>query len=538
LKWMGVDGHFNFRSGAHSFYNIYGIERVGRLAGIRFIGDHDWYREGCEILTGANDKYKDFAQQPDGSWGSQSGGLLDGNGPLATSFALLFLSKGRTPILISKLAFDGRNNDELSWNYKRNDSRNLVDYASRELFKKQPLAWQVYDPRKTRLTDRRTFDEELAGLAQSPILYMTGHKKPVLPEKQMDLLKRYLEEGGFILGHACCGSIEFAEGFRDLMKKIYPDTPLLPLRPDHPVWTAHKPVRPNAFEPGLEGIERGCKTVVIFSPAPLAGFWEESRFDPISTNADLAHGQDAFRLAGNIIAYATGLEAPKPRLSKRKITTGVEERTLPRDSLQIGQLRHDGDWQPAPNAVRQLAVNLRDSAKLDITLRKEEVRMNSEQVFDHRFLYMHGRNQFTFEDDDIKNMRAALTTGGVLFADACCGKKEFDTAFRNFAAKMFPKEKLEHIPLDDFLFSEALNGTAITTVRCRTEKADGTAALEMEAMPPFLEGVRINGRWVIIYSKYDVGCALEKHTSTACKGHDFDSALKLGSAAVLYSLKR
>jgi hypothetical protein len=40
------------------------------------------------------------------------------------------------------------------------------------------------------------------------------------------------------------------------------------------------------------------------------------------------------------------------------------------------------------------------------------------------------------------------------------------------------------------------------------------------------------------FSKYDIGCALEKHQSPDCLGHDHGSALKLGSAVVLYALKR
>jgi hypothetical protein len=33
------------------FYYLYGMERVGRLTGRRFIGRHDWYREGAESLV-------------------------------------------------------------------------------------------------------------------------------------------------------------------------------------------------------------------------------------------------------------------------------------------------------------------------------------------------------------------------------------------------------------------------------------------------------------------------------------------------------
>jgi len=54
---------------------------------------------------------------------------------------------------------------------------------------------------------------------------------------------------------------------------------------------------------------------------------------------------------------------------------------------------------------------------------------------------------------------------------------------------------------------------------------------------PYLEGIKIDGRWAVIYSKYDIGCALEKHQSSDCLGHDHASALRLASAAVLYAMQ-
>jgi hypothetical protein len=52
---------------------------------------------------------------------------------------------------------------------------------------------------------------------------------------------------------------------------------------------------------------------------------------------------------------------------------------------------------------------------------------------------------------------------------------------------------------------------------------------------PQLEGVRINGHWAIIYSKYDIGCALERHTGIECKGYTYESALKIAGNIVIYS---
>jgi hypothetical protein len=531
MRWLGLNFAFNTRG--HAFYNIYGIERVGRLSGQRFIGEHDWYREGCEILTGVNPKYRDLAQHEDGSWGVREG-LADGLPVISTSFALLFLSKGRTPILISKLAYDSPGGPN-EWNRKHHDARHLAEYASRELFKRQPMAWQVFDPRPANLGDRRILDEELVSLLQSPILYLNGHKRPQLTDAQQELLKRYVEEGGFILAEACCGSEEFADGFRGLMNKLFPDTPLKPLGPDHPVWSAHALIKPTEFK--LEGIERGCKTVVMFSPQPLAGYWEEGRFvPPPAPKPAIGRGQEAFRLAGNIIAYATGLEPPEPRLTKKKLTAKEDGANLPRHTLQIAQIRHSGDAEPAPAAMHNLASYLRDQYRLDVSLQKMMVNPGNEQLVPKfKFLYMHGRKKFQIDPEDLETLRFTLETGSVLLADACCGKKEFDESFRAFAKALFPNNKLEPIPLDDYLFSEKLNGQAIRKVNRRTENSQGKLEMNVD---PMLEGIKVDGRWVVIYSRYDLGCALEKNKSSACLGHDEQSAQRLAGAAVLYALKR
>ena len=79
----------------------------------------------------------------------------------------------------------------------------------------------------------------------------------------------------------------------------------------------------------LEGIEQGCKTVVVFSPQPLAGYWEVNQWTPRAAKIEVPatdRNTLAFRLGGNIIAYATGLEMPKPRLTKVELPDDNEER--------------------------------------------------------------------------------------------------------------------------------------------------------------------------------------------------------------------
>jgi len=524
MKWLNDENRFSWRPNSHMFYNVYGIERVGRLSGQRFLGERDWYREGCRTLVDM--------QSEDGSW-VRAGQGVDSWPVVSTSFALMFLSKGRTPILMTKMAYgkdDDLNQRGGGWNNKQSDLRHLIEFAKKDLFKNQPVAWQIYDARKLDLPDEESIRQQAAELLQSPILYLNGHHAPLLTATQKQVMKKYIEEGGFVFAEACCGREEFIKGFRELMLELFPNNPLRPLPPEHPIWRAHRPVPPDQF-PLLEGIELGCKTVVVLSGDPLSGYWEEERFMPAPNTPATNHGEQAYRLAGNVIAYATGLELPKPRLTRVEVAQ-ADDRVAPRSYLKVAQLRHEGNWEPAPNAMQNLMFHIRQTPKIDVALKKEVLSLTHPDVYSFKLLYMHGRNRFTVEDSELTILRANLESGGLLFADACCGKKEFDTAFRDFAAKLFPENKLERIPLDDFLFSEALNGKALKQVKCRRDLP------EYESVAPYLEGIKIDGRWVVIYSKFDIGCALEKHSSTDCKGHTHDSAMDIASAIVLYSMKR
>jgi hypothetical protein len=515
-RWLERD-RLNLRPQHGLFYNIYGIERLGRLSGQRFLVNHDWYREGCAILV-------DLQNKDEGSWSRAS--LHDSWPVISTSFALLFLSKGRTPVLISKFAH-GPGDD---WNNDHHDARNLVDYSSKEMFRRTPLAWQIFDTTQTRIEKEADLLDATSDLLQSPILYINGHRAPTFTENQKRLLKEYVNNGGFILAEACCGRKEFTIGFRELIKELF-DNELEPLADEHPIWSAWAPIKPDSCPYKLEGLQQGCKTVAILSPQDLSCLWEANQ-------RETPQGSMAFRLGANIIAYATGMDLPPARLTQVEVfRTEKDPKSVPRGFLKAAQLRHGGDWQPAPKAMRNLMQQLREKAGLDVALQTEPILLRNVKLpsfMKFKFLYLHGRKEFSFGDADLEKLRTNLEANGILLADACCGSPAFDRSFRAFVKGLFPAKALERIPLTDELFSKEVNGgKAITSVRCRRE-----GEKEYKDVPPYLEGIKVDGRWVVIYSKYDLGCALEKHQSSDCQGHDYESAVKIGSAVVLYWLKR
>jgi len=81
VAWL--QDHFSVKTnpperGLWLFYYLYGLERLGALAGLARIGDHDWYAEGAAVLVAR--------QNPEGAW-------RDATHPADTCFALLFLRR-------------------------------------------------------------------------------------------------------------------------------------------------------------------------------------------------------------------------------------------------------------------------------------------------------------------------------------------------------------------------------------------------------------------------------------------------------------
>lgn len=504
LAWMGRNFSVSSNPGGAQiwlYYYLYGMERAGRLTGRRFLGDHDWYRRGARYLT--------ERQQADGSWNPS---LAEGSLRIInTAFSLLFLSKGRIPILVNKLKY-GPNQD---WNNAPNDVNNLTDFLAQQWNVR--LNWQTVDARLATVED----------LLQAPVLTFSGHFSPRFTEAEKKLLREYVEQGGMILVDANCSCAGFDAGFRRLCQEIFPepDRALRPIEPGHGVWNSLFNLSDLAGNWPLFGIDMGCRTAVFYSPEDLSCQWELYRTKE-NQGASLA----ALRLGANIIAYATGPENLADKLEKRKVFETDKDDEIKRNFLQVAKIRHGGDWNPAPMAIRNLLGSLHDVAKVDVVRQQREIDILDPNFSNYPLAYMHGRNRFSLSSREKEVLADYLKRGGVLFADACCGSERFDESFRQLADGLLPGKRLEPIPPNHELFTRDI-GYDIQQVTF-------TKQLGERAGPPALEGIEIDGRYVVIYSKLDIGCALERQQSTACRGYSHDSALKIATNVVLYALKQ
>jgi hypothetical protein len=269
----------NFPNGQQwKFYFLDALEQAGQLSGVRLFGENDWFQDGARELI--------RAQSLDtGEW---RGALGEREPIIATSFALMFLCRGRSPVLIQK-ARHGPGDD---WMNDPDDVRNLVATVARDW--NMPLNWQVVN------LDSATVSE----LLLAPILFLNGHQSPGLNARAKQALRAYVEQGGFIFAEACCGSKDFDRGLRALLSELFPalETRLHPLAFDHPVWSARHALK--AEDHALWGLEQGGRTAVIYSRGDLSCRWNlRDRYpDEPATVLAIEVGQ-------NVVAYASRRQA-------------------------------------------------------------------------------------------------------------------------------------------------------------------------------------------------------------------------------------
>ncbi len=499
IDWMAARFRVgeNFGGGYQwRYYYLYGLERAGRLTGLRFFGEHDWYREGAEKLVHDQDNLSGF-------W---KGSLIEQNSLVATSFALLFLAKGRAPVLINKLRHGPRGD----WNNDTDDIRNLVGLVSRDW--KNLLSWQVVDPNVASVEE----------MLQAPIAFFNGHDAPEFTPEGKKTLRDFVEQGGFIFAEACCGRAEFDRGVRALMKEVFPEPEyeLHPLAEDHAVWRAKHLLLPDLHP--LWGIEHGCRTVVIYSPEDLSCYWNQMENSP--GNPAVVKAQ---KVGQNVVDYATGRELPADKLTVREVHEFKAE-TPKRGALYIAKLHHGGEWNVAPLAIPNLTTSLKEKLGFDVVINHKDLFPSDPNLVQFPLIYIHGRAGLSFDAKDMDALRRHLEPGGgTFFADAACGSPAFDAAFRTFVAKLLPNHPLVPIPRDDEIYTIKV-GYDLSHSRYSRAAGGGTDY-------PQLEGVKIDNHWAIIYSKYDLGCALERHQGLDCKGYSYASALEIATNIVIYS---
>jgi hypothetical protein len=366
-----------------------------------------------------------------------------------------------------------------------------------------------------------------------PALLLAGHNKFSLSDEVRRQLARYVMDGGMIIADACCGWKDFAESFRREMELVFPGRPLRKLLPDNPVYASYYKLGALTYKkadgstyteaPCLEGIDFGCRTGVVFSPCDLTCGWDGHEH-PRGTRVVI---DEARQVGANIVTYLLGTFQLGRFLSTTKV---YHEAAAPtRDDFVFAQLMHEGDWDPDPSGAYNLLKFARDHSTLEVKFRRESAQLKDPRTATYPLLYMTGHREFRFSDEEVGRLQRYLKAGGMLFADACCGRPAFDAAFRSEIARVLPDDKLAKLPADHPIYK----------VHYDIQRVDYTPRVREDFGPfdtPELEGITLDGRLAVVYSRYDLGNGWEQFPHAYSYGLKDEDALKIGTNVIVYAI--
>ena len=490
LAWM--DRHIREALGGN-YYGMYGIERIGVASGRKYFETVDWYQTGADYIV--------KNQKPDGSWGA---GLPD------TCFALLFLVRGRAPVVMNKLEYsvmepNGKAADG-PWNERPRDCANFARWMGRNI-EQHNLNWQI--------VNLKVAPEDLH---DAPILYISGNKDLVFTNGEIDKLRAFAEQGGVILANADCGSPVFTKSFEKLAAKLFPQYPFRELPANHPIFDEQFPGAKWKPKPRILGMSNGVRELVLFIPEADLSRSYQARNERIKA--------DLYQLGANIFLYAVD----KKNLAVKGETYIITEDPFVKTtrSLTLGRLDVGLNWNPEPAGWNRMAALLHNSQKVAVTIK--EVKCELDALRGLNIVHLTGTTAIQLNDAQRAALKQYVETGGTLLVDAAGGNAEFAesaetelTAVFGTAPKLLPPSS----PVYNLPGLEIEN----VTYRAFARKAFGLSGL---TRPPRVKGIEVKGRLAVFMSREDLSAGIVGEPVDGIAGYDPAGATAIMRNLVLF----
>lgn len=371
---------------------------------------------------------------------------------------------------------------------------------------------------------------------QNPVLFRSGHYNFSYSPEERKKLREFMLGGGMVIYNTGLGSQPFYRSVIREMKEIFPEQPVQRLTSDHPIFHSFYDIDRVKYAPGVaaggykgnepwfDAVEINCRVVALISRFGMAVGWQDS----VQDNYQAYHPESAFKLGINIFSYASAMRAwAKNAAQAMKY---IDKPVPSTDKVSIVQVAYDGVWKTRHVGMSVLLHTFNQQTDVPVKFNIKDLKLNDPNIFNAPLLYLTGHEHFNLSDKEIRQLRQYLENGGFLFAEACCGRKGFDLAFRQLMPKVLPTSRLKRLdPSNDiFSYPHQLSAVGVTpTLQQEFGKA---------AMPPYLEGIELEGNMVVLYSRFGLSGGWEMSQSPYARGYNEIGSLKLGQAILMHAV--
>ncbi|HTL29409.1 MAG TPA: DUF4159 domain-containing protein [Tepidisphaeraceae bacterium] len=475
----------------YPYSTLYAIERVGVASGFKYFGNIHWYQKGTDYLI--------RTQRKNGSWYGGKSFIPD----LAdTSNGMLFLSRGRAPVVINKLQYTLEGKDG-NWNQRPRDVANVTRWVGKSI--ERDLNWQITN-----------LDAASNDLNDAPILYISGNQQLSFTPEQKAKLKLFCEQGGLIFGHSDCSTTAFTSSFRKLMSEIFPYE-MRELPKDHIIYTGQQfPREKWRMKPPVLGLSNGVRELaLLISQNDFGKSWQQNSPGP----------EEPWQMMANVTSYVS--EKQGFRRKGESYLVMPDAKIKADKTIKIARLSYSGVWDPEPGGWRRLGAILHNTKKIDLQIEPAKL---GDDLKDAKLAHLTGTSAIQITDDQRAALKKWIDAGGTLVIDAAGGSTDFAKAIEAELDKLYPGG-LKPIAPEHALFTAGGEKAPTITYRPFAQRTVGTTK------SPRLQGIEQNGRLAIIYSREDLSAALVGESMDGIIGYTPDTATALMTRIILYTAK-
>jgi hypothetical protein len=188
--------------------------------------------------------------------------------------------------------------------------------------------------------------------------------------------------------------------------------------------------------------------------------------------------------------------------------------------LQCGNLIYAGDKSSVCFADHFL-TDVANQTNLRVNKKFCPVRLDADAVFDYPFCVMSGNENFALTQKERQQLRKYLTQGGFLLVSPGCSDEKWDKSFRQEMKLCFPEYPLQKIPMTHPIFS------IVNPISRLVEK---------HGQQVYLEGLEINGRLVLVYSKEGLNDVEYAQGCCCCGGNEIQGPAKVNVNVFTYAV--
>ena len=182
-----------------------------------------------------------------------------------------------------------------------------------------------------------------------------------------------------------------------------------------------------------------------------------------------------------------------------------------------------GDWYADPSSLPNLIDFISDKTNIKIENSEYKIKLTSESLYGHTFLYLTGHGNIRFSDEEIGALRNHLLKGAFLHADDNYGMHD---SFKREMKKVFPEKEWVELPIEHPIYS------------CYFNLPNGLPKIhEHDGKPPQGLGLFDNKRLIVFFTyESDLGDGWEDSEVHNNPEVVRQSALQMGTNIVWFSL--